>query len=450
MFRLAWALAIPVVAYGVGQLNFKPGFNLFSTEEDVEAGRQNAQEVAKQMPILHDPQVDRYVTNLGRYLVPFAPNNKPEYAWQFQVVNTHDINAFALPGGYIFVNRGTIEAAQDEAELAGVIAHEEGHVVMRHGTHQATEVLFAKFGLGILGGGGSRLGQLTQAAVGAGVNSLSLRNSRGMEAQADQVGAYVVYRAGYDPHALPQFFEIIQQRYPQRTIQFLSDHPNPGNRIKAVDAEIPQLGPEKQWKEDSPEFQQVKARVAGLPSPPKTKPAQAANGSNGEFSGTDVTPSSGFRTFNHSEYRISYPDNWQIYGDENSAVTIGPASGVSRNAVVLGVIISEYQPEDTAPGKLDNATHQLVDQLRQSNSELRVVGHDESITVNGVAARSVEMIALSPAKSSSGASQREYDWLVTVQRPDGSLLYLVFIAPESSSGRARPVFEAMLRSLEMK
>ena len=255
---------------------FKPGFNLFSVAWDVQQGKEKATEVEKQVPILRDAEVDRYLNELGRRLATYSPNNRTEYVWQFRVINSPDINAFALPGGYIYVNRATIEAAENEAQLAGVLAHEEGHVVMRHGTHQATELALAKAPLSLLGGllgdNDSVSSQLAELGIGIGVTSVFLHNSRGLEEQADQVGAYTLYQAGYDPRAMAQFFEIIGQRYPQRTIEFFSDHPNPENRVQKVDAEIPALGASKDWKTNSVEFETVKRRLLAMPRPPKPKP----------------------------------------------------------------------------------------------------------------------------------------------------------------------------------
>lgn len=271
------AVLFGLCALPQGRLSFHPGFNLFSPAQDVQVGRENAAQVDKQMPILKDAEVEGYVNQLGRKLSQYAPDNRPDYVWQFKVVNSSDINAFALPGGFIYVNRATIESAEDEAQLAGVMAHEEGHVVMRHGTHQASERVLAQAPLAILGGflgqGGSLMGQLAQYGIGFGLQSVFLHNSRGMESQADQIGTYILYQAGYDPRAMAQFFEIIESKYPQKTVQFFSDHPNPGNRIRAVDAEIPELGPSKHWIEDSPEFESIKRRVKAMPPPPKPKPA---------------------------------------------------------------------------------------------------------------------------------------------------------------------------------
>jgi predicted Zn-dependent protease len=270
----------PVLLLAVERLNFRPGFNLFSLSQDVEVGRQVSQDVNKQLPLIRDSQVTDYVSNLGKRLSRIAPNQSGEakYTWTFNVVNSPEINAFALPGGFIYVNRGAIEAAQNEAQIAGVLAHEEGHVVMRHGTHQASEMMLAQAPLsilaGLLGQSSSLASQLTQIGLVFGVNSILLRNSRSAESQADEVGTYILYQAGYNPYGIAQFFGIIQQKYPQRTIQFFSDHPNPGNRIRNVDDEIPKLGPKKDWKTDSPEFQAAKKRLQSMPPAPKPAPKQ--------------------------------------------------------------------------------------------------------------------------------------------------------------------------------
>jgi predicted Zn-dependent protease len=270
----------PVLLLAVERLNFRPGFNLFSPSQDVEVGQKAAEDVNKQLPLIRDSQVTGYVSDLGKKLSMIAPNQSGDakYTWTFNVVNSPEINAFALPGGFIYVNRGAIEAAQNEAQIAGVLAHEEGHVVMRHGTHQASEMVLAQAPLsilaGLLGQSSSLASQLTQLGLAFGVNSILLRNSRSAESQADEVGTYILYRAGYNPYGMAQFFGILQQKYPQRTIQFFSDHPNPGNRIRNVDEEIPKLGQKKEWKTDSPEFQAVKQRLKNMPPAPKPAPQQ--------------------------------------------------------------------------------------------------------------------------------------------------------------------------------
>jgi predicted Zn-dependent protease len=292
---LGAAMLAPLTVRAIEQLSFKPGFNLYSPEKDVEFGRQNAEATDKQLPLVTDPQVVDYVNNLGKMLVHYEPL-PADYPWTFKVVNSRDINAFAFPGGFIYVNRGAIEAAEDEAQLAGVIAHETGHVVMRHGTHMASQMAIAQGGIallaGLLGQSSSAMGDLTQLGIKLGVGSVMLHNSRSAESQADEVGTYVLYHAGYDPRAMAQFFQIIEQKYPQRTVQFFSDHPVPENRIKDVDAEIPQLGPPIPGggKADSPDFQVVKKKLLAMAPPPKEKSAQPPAPQGGNGKSTSIMP----------------------------------------------------------------------------------------------------------------------------------------------------------------
>ena len=162
-----------------------------------------------------------------------------------------------------------------------------------------------------------------------------------------------------------------------------------------------------------------------------------------------IVPSGNARSFSHSFFEISYPDNWQVFGDQNSSVTIAPQSGVSNSAVAYGVMINIFQPEDSN-ASLDQATHELLASLRQSNPDLREIGHDENIRLNGVAAKSVDLLGTSPLKDQNGRAAQERDWLVTVKRRDGSLLYLVSIAPQKDFESLRPTFELMLKSLRLR
>ena len=164
----------------------------------------------------------------------------------------------------------------------------------------------------------------------------------------------------------------------------------------------------------------------------------------------DVSPgaSSNLRPFNHNDFQISYPENWQTYGDQTSAVTIAPPKGVTQNAVAVGVMISVYQPENSS-ASLDADTHALLASLRQSNPDLRELGNDEDIRMNGAAGKSIDLIGSSPIQE-NGRPVRERDWLVTTRRGDGSLLYLVFISPDKDFASLRPTFEQMLRTLKVK
>jgi beta-barrel assembly-enhancing protease len=360
------------------------GFDMFSSREEVQAGQQAEAEVSRHLPVLPDSDpVSRYVQRLGHELASHAPGEKWPYS--FHVVNQKDINAFALPGGPVYVNVGSIRVADNEAELAGVMAHEISHIVQRHGTRQASKQMMAQLPLGVLGSllGGGALGQLTNMAGALGVQTVFLHYSRQAESEADLLGTDIMYDAGFDPHALAQFFTKLEKEGGSRGPQFLSDHPDPGNRAEGVSRELATLPSKTSYRGDSEEFREVKQRVAAMrPLSGQEIAQQRAEGPEyGSLSG--VRPSGSMREFSHNDFRISYPDNWQVFGDRNSAITIAPQSGMSQNAVAYGVMISSFQPEDQND-RLDQATHDLLATLRQSNPDLRVIGHDENIRVNGL------------------------------------------------------------------
>ncbi len=444
------ALILCLTAPGLLGARVQPthGFNMFSAQEELKAGQQAAQQVEKQLPVLPDSDpVTKYVQNLGVHLAAHAPGEKWPYT--FHVVNQKEINAFALPGGPVFVNLGTIQAADNEAELAGVMAHEISHVVQRHGTRAASKQIAAELPIALLGGllGRGALSQMAQLGLSFGAGSYLLKNSRQSEREADLLGADIMYDAGYDPHQMANFFRKIQAEGGSRAPQFLSDHPDPGNRFEYVSKEASTL-PSKKYRADGGEFQNVKQLVAGM-KPLTAQQIAAQQRGQGEVTGGNVTPSPSMKTLEHDVFSISYPENWQVYGDRSSAVTIAPADGISQNAIAYGAMISVYQPENTYAG-LDTNTHELMASLKQSNPDLRLVGRDEDIRVDGAPGKSADLIGSSPIKDSQGSVTRERDWLVTFVRRDGSLLYVVFIAPDQDFSQLRPTFEQMLRSLRVK
>ncbi len=448
---LAFLMGAPGDASAIERLRFKPGFNLFSPQQDVQVGREAAAQADKQLPLVNDAEVLRYVNDLGHRLAQVAPVNS-DYPWTFKVVNSRDINAFALPGGFIYVNRGVIEAAEDEAQIAGVMAHEMGHVVMRHGTHQASQMMMARAPLAILGGllgqSSTLTSELLQLGIGFTANSIFLKNSRGVESQADEVGTYILYHAGYDPRAMAEFFQIIEKKYPQRTMEFFSDHPNPENRIHKVDELIPLLGPSRQGKTDSPEFQAVKSRLLSLPPPPKGKAGPRASVGPSDTP-TPPTPSSRLVRYQGEGFAMEFPENWKAEGSGGS-VSLAPPGGVlagpeGESAQAYGASVSRYRPPNGDRGGwgLVEATQAVVETMRQSNPGLRVL-KQTGIRVSGRPALSTLIENDSPIEG-----QKERDHLVTV-RADNTLIAVIFVAPEPSLGAYQPTFEAMLRSLELR
>jgi beta-barrel assembly-enhancing protease len=217
--------------------------NAFSPAQDVELGRRAAAELRQELPIIRDRRTQSYVERIGERLVAAIPSrlHQPQFRYDFQVVDRRDINAFALPGGPIFVNRGMLDAARSDGEVAGVIAHELSHIVLRHGTAQATKG--QKFQLGAIAGQiiGSMVGGRTGAAIAQGSNiglgTYFLKYSREYEREADLLGAQIMARAGYDPREMANMFQTIARRSGNGGPEWLSDHPSPGNRSEAIHRE---------------------------------------------------------------------------------------------------------------------------------------------------------------------------------------------------------------------
>ena len=265
--RKFWGLfSILLLAAGVrAQIrNLKPGFNLFSPQQDIQLGQEAKAQVEKQQQILNDSRVTGYLTQLGQRLAQ-SPR-AGTFPFSFEVVKDKNINAFALPGGPVFVNTATFVAAQNEAQLVGVLAHEMSHVALRHGTHEASKGQAVQLIAGLAGSatGGGMLGTLARAGIGLGANSVLLHYSRDAESQADYNGALVMADAGYDPVQMANFFQLLETKNSEGLVaQFLSDHPTPGNRVRAVEQEVQSM-PQRNYMTDSLQFQNVRAIVQGI------------------------------------------------------------------------------------------------------------------------------------------------------------------------------------------
>lgn len=421
----------------------KPGWNLFSKQQDVQLGHEAAQQVHQQMQVVRNPELTNYVSEIGRRIV-----NNPkadQYPYTFEVVADPAINAFSLPGGPVFINTGLIAAADNEAQLAGVIAHETSHVALRHATNQASKANLIQLPAMLAGAlsGGSMLGQLAQLGIGLGANSVLLKFSRNAESQADYLGAQLMADAGYNPIEMARFFEKLeaQSGRSSHVAQFLSDHPNPGNRVRAVEDEIQQM-PRRNYTTDTGRFQNMRDLVMHTPGPRQLRspyrdqhPEQPPS----------VRPTGRFREFRGNSFAFSYPDNWQVFGDQQgNMVTIAPPDAVMQNpnggvAVGYGLMVSYYQPQ-TDRLDLERDTADLVNQFRSSNRGMQV-GERRAVTAGGQRALLTTLYSQSPYQG-----EQEVDALVTVPRPEG-LFYLIFIAPRSEFQNVQGVFDQVLRSL---
>lgn len=444
-----------------------PGQVQYTKEQQIELGQKAEAEVYKQMPVLPDSSaVTRYVNELGMRLKAVIP---PQWNWpyQFHVIPQKEINAFALPGGQIFVNIGTIDAADNEAELAGVIAHEMSHVYMQHSVKQMRQ----NTGPSILAGLGQILGSMI-GGVGGALASLggqmvggmwSMKFSRADEAQADAVGAIIMYKAGYDPHYLALFFQKLEKESGAGGPQFLSDHPNPGNRYQAISDEVKDW-PRTNYHNDSQQFQQAKAQAmrvraytaqeidqmsktgqihnTGMPAGAQQAPATMGN-----VSQSQVMPSGQFQSYNGGPFTIDYPSNWQPAQDQQSGgVTIAPRAGTTDGAIAYGVVIGATQLQANST---DDATNQVAQGMIQQNQGLRQTSSVQSIRVNGIPGGSVELAGISPV-TENGRQLPEHDWLVVLPvGQQGQVVYLVFVAPERDFGRLRNTYSQMLRTFHL-
>ena len=257
----------------IGDRDVGKGVNFYSLEREIALGKQMAQEVEQQARIVNDPVIGEYVNRLGQNLVR---NSDAKVPFIIKVVDTDEVNAFALPGGFFFVNSGLILKAGDEAELAGVMAHEIAHVAARHGTRQATRrelANYASLPLIFMGG-------WTAYAIYQGANAIIplgfLKFSRTFETEADMLGLQYMYKAGYDPTSFVDFFEKIEsleKTKPGTLSKVFSTHPMTGDRIKSAQRNIDQnLAPRPEYVLDTSEFHDVQARLRAMEN--RRKPYQ--------------------------------------------------------------------------------------------------------------------------------------------------------------------------------
>src|SRR3954468_15758471 len=287
------------VATSAAQTQVTAPKNKYSPADDVKLGQEAAQQVEKEMPVMRDSQVNDYLSGIGRALAENIPPEfrHSEFRYSFTGVNLKEINAFALPGGPMFINRGMIEKAHTEGEVAGVMGHELSHVALRNGPAQQTKATPYEIGsiagqiLGAIVGGtkGQIIGQGSQFMIG----TAFLRYSREYEKQADILGSHIMANAGYDPRDMANVFKTIEQESGPGGPQWMSDHPNPGNRYEYINQEARTLRVSGA-RRDTPQFQNVQGHLRGLsPAPSSEEVARNRNAGRTTGSGTDARPRSG-------------------------------------------------------------------------------------------------------------------------------------------------------------
>jgi beta-barrel assembly-enhancing protease len=432
--------------------HFRTGFNLFTPEQDIELGRQSAAKISQQVPILNDEPTVSYIRQLGARLAAKAPGFP--FTYHFEVVATREINAFALPGGYIFINAGTLAAAKNEGELAGVIAHEISHVALRHGTNQASKAYVAKTGLSILrgiAGGNTDLGNVLETIGGAGANMVFLKFGRTAETQADVEGAHLMAGTGYDPRDMAGFFETLGKSGGQRQPEMLSDHPDPGNRAETINRLLPSLRMSQNPVRDSKEFQQVKARLTGKRSSlsSSTEPERVGpNDPNDNKAGARPEPPSaslGEFQARDGSFSLRYPQNWDALTADEVEMIFAPKGAYGQRDksvfVTHGIFIGATAPPSS---DLETANARFVQQQIDMNPDFRVTRASQAVNFGGRPG-----FATVVAGPSAVTGVVEIDVIYTTATADGRLFYLITIAPEDEYQTYQATFEQIISSLRL-
>jgi len=481
-------LTVQALAQSTTPLFPNPGKTSMSKQDQHALGLEAAAQVYQQMPVLPDNSPEsQYVRQLGQKLVATIPQ---EFSWpfEFHVIPQKEINAFALPGGQMFVHVGTITAAKSESELAGVMGHEMAHVYMQHSAKQAgkaqTTSMLAGIASAVLGGtvgnkAGGLVGQLGQMGLEVGAQGLMMKYSRNDESQADAVGTVILYKAGYNPQGMVDFFKTMGAEGGQAPPEFFSSHPKPANREQAIAKQIA-AWPKSNYNEDNSNFQTVHAHASGL----KVYSAQEiqAGAKSGQWASLNqkngatlksgaanalanranttsppapvslesILPSQRAATADLGPMKIRHPDNWQVTmpQEQGQFVTIAPKAGTTAQGVGYGVLINGVPGPKGQQLTIDEMTGLLIQQIQQTN-ELEQLNKPQAATVGGIEGRSTFLRSASPFPGANGQTQPERDWLVTAPLRNG-LIFMIFVAPEGDFARLQPTFEAMVKSVQFK
>ena len=466
----ALLLAVAVTgAPALAQTPVKRDSNKYTPEQDVQIGEEAAAEVRRELPLLNDRRVDEYVEGVGRGLVRAIPAEFQESAFRFSfdVVNQKEINAFALPGGPMFLHRGMIESAKTEGEMAGVMAHEIAHVALRHGTAQATKG--EKFQIGAVAG--QILGAIIGGAAGSviaqgssfGLGAYFLKYGREYEREADILGARIMAKAGYDPREMAEMFRTIEQQSGGGGPEWLSSHPNPGNRYSAIQTEAAALRVEGRAPTQA-EFRSIKAGLASLP-PAYTAEQIARAKANGRRlpgvggggndddgvvrngNGRVDLPSNQYRQVQVGNFlRLQVPSNWEQTSGKES-VTFAPPGAHYRgdsgqtgftHGMQLGVIPNESHSHQ-------EATDELIESLQHGNPQIR--RQNGGYVRESIGGRTALSTTLRNVSEVTGSA--ELVTVSTVPLRDGSLLYVLGVVPQDEADEYGVAFRRAKQSMQI-
>ena len=461
----AFLMAICVSAAGLyAQTAVKLPKNRYTPEQDVKLGREAAAEVLRQYPIIKDEKIARYLTELGDRLVAAAPADlkQPVYQYSFTPVNLKEINAFALPGGPMFVHRGMFDAAATEGEVVGVMAHELAHVLLRHGTANASKAQNPWLQLGQAAGaiGGAMVGGQAGAAIAQGsqfgLGTLLLRYSRDFEKQADILGAQIMAKAGYDPRALARMFETIERESQASgggagTPQWMSSHPNPGNRSQYITSEAAMLT--IATPADMSQFTTIKPTFAALP-PAKSMAdlAKAGNAASSDDAPASVgtlgqpvpNPSAQFRTITGGKvFQASVPAEWTNL-PAKAAIKVVPQNGYGQhNGQTVFTHGIEFGIAKANSRDLVEATKAWLNAVAQANPDLRLAGQQQQIRISQRTAIATPLVNPGPLGG------QELIGVYTTFLVDGTLFYYLTIVPEKDATAFQDTFRKIGESIRL-
>jgi hypothetical protein len=444
-------LTTPLAA--IAQTRIKAPGNKYKVQEDVKIGREASLEVEKTFPLVNDAQAARYVESVGQKLVDSIPAQfqHSEFNYTFKIVNARDINAFALPGGPMYVNRGMIEAARNEGEMAGVMAHEISHVALRHGTAQATKQSNPLAQLGAIGLilGGAIIGGQTGAQLGQMVVAgYFLRYSREYETQADTLGAQILANAGYDPMDLANMFKTIEaENKGNNPPEWLSSHPNPANRYENINRESQLLRVSSNPIKNTAQFESVQSKLKRMPKAQtmkeieqKAKTSQSPT-MNGKYEANVALPSTQTRSYSSGNWvRLNVPNNWQQFPSDTE-VWFAPQGAYGKDGITHGTLIGIYRGQSQ---NLSEATEDYIAGVLEANTYLRKRTNYTQTTLSGRQAYATVLAGRSPI-----TNKTEISTVYTVMLGNGDLFYVITVVPENEEGSYYSAFRTMIRSIRL-
>ena len=456
VMALVWSVGVMPMAAIAQQARVVLPKNKYKAADDVRLGNQAATEAERQFPVLNDSMTTRYVESVGERLVSAIPAEfrHPEFDYRFKVVNASDLNAFALPGGPMYVNRGMIQAARNEGELAGVMAHEISHVALRHATAQATKQGKWQNQLGMIGMilGGAVVGGQAGAQLGMlGAQAWMTKYSREYESQADTLGARMMADAGYDPHDLANVFRTIAQQGGSRGPEWLSSHPDPGNRYDKINREAQYLNVSSNPIKLTREFERVKSRLTGMPRAQSMSELQqeyqrtGGQGQQNPTAGGRYTrnvemPSTRTRTYSNQGLSMRVPDNWREFSS-NDQVTFAPEGGYGDQGITHGAMVGLAK---ATSGDGYQATQDYVSSLLQGNTYLRQRGSISDTTLSGRQGYAAQLSGRSDV-----TGETELVTVYTIPLQNGVLLYVITVTPQRDSPSYQNAFRGMLNSIRL-